>query len=161
VLCLGSSPTDCTSVHIDIWRNTEVFELLHDKVDLLLIIGKSQLENLFLKLLHFSLNSIEILKNRLCLSIISNIQNKINLFSFELFNTIILRFYFNKRSNEFILLHFSYNHLNLGFGFYNFYRKMLEHVSEIRLELFGLHLPKFKITFFIVPNDACFFHFDL
>lgn len=103
MLGLSSPSTDCACVYIDVWWNTEVFELLHDEINLSLIVSKSQLENLLLELLHFSLNSIEVLEHRLRLSIISNIQNEIYLFWFELFNAISWTLNFNKRPNEFIL----------------------------------------------------------
>jgi hypothetical protein len=92
MLSLSSSSSDGRSVNIDIWGNTEIIKLIHNEVKLRLIICFFKLHNLYLKLLHFGLDSIEIPKDWLSLTIVSNVKDEVNLFLLELFDAVPCNF---------------------------------------------------------------------
>ena len=100
---LRSSPSNSTRIHIDIRRNTEALQFLHDEIELWLIVCESQLQNLNLKLLHFRLNSVQVFEYWLSLTIVSDVENKINFFLLKLFDTVFRALLFNQRSYKFIL----------------------------------------------------------
>ena len=84
--------------------------------------SKLHKKKLLLELLLLRLDAVEVFEYLLCLTIISNIKNKIDLLLSKLLVTISFALNINQSLDEFVFLHFSLNNLDISFCFNNFNR---------------------------------------
>lgn len=73
-------------------------------------------KKLLLEFLLLGLDSIEVFKDLLSLSIITNVEDKINLLLPQILIAISLALNINQSLDEFIFLHFSLNNLDISLG---------------------------------------------
>lgn len=84
-----------------------------------------------MELLLLHLNSVEVSEDLFSLTIISNVEDEVDLLFPELLRAVSFALDIYQGFDEFVFFHFSLDNLNVGFGFNNFNWKVLKNIGNV------------------------------